>query len=183
MLGLDVIKQLLPHRNPFLMVDSIKGYKSSEKPILYAERKIRKTEPVFHFSEKQTLDWPFIYVLEGLGQSCNLLGILRAIELNFNSKDLAAKDIFKLFTDNMDPGKESKVQQSITEDIIRKFARIGMLASVDVEIVDQAKTGDLIQYEVEQTLSYAEFYHYSVNARTAEKTIIKGTMVGALGAI
>ena len=182
MLGLNVIKQLLPHRNPFLMVDTIKEYENNDKPILYAERNISNKEPLFHFSEQPPQNWPFIYVLEGLGQSCNLLGILRAIELNFISKDLDPKDMFKLFRDNAEPKKERILPES-TKDIIKKFARIGMLASVDVEIVDQAKAGDLLHYKVEQTLNYGEFYHYTVNAHTANKTLIKGTMVGALGAI
>ena len=46
MLGSNFIEGLLPHRPPFLMVESIIRYVGGDAPALNAERSIRCSEPV-----------------------------------------------------------------------------------------------------------------------------------------
>ena len=51
-LGPDVVTRLLPHRRPFLMVDSIEGYSRAPRPTLSAARMVSANEPVFAAFEK-----------------------------------------------------------------------------------------------------------------------------------
>ena len=79
-LGPDVVTRLLPHRRPFLMVDSIEGYARGPRPTLRAARMVSANEPVFegHFPGLHL--WPGIYTIEGMGQTCNLLRIVLELQ-------------------------------------------------------------------------------------------------------
>ncbi len=76
-LDADAIRGMLPHRDPLLLVDGIDGI-STEPPALLAHKIVAVTEPVFagHFPQQPV--WPGVYTVEGLAQTCALLGSLQA---------------------------------------------------------------------------------------------------------
>jgi 3-hydroxymyristoyl/3-hydroxydecanoyl-(acyl carrier protein) dehydratase len=62
--------------------------------------------------------------------------------------------------------------------------RIGMLASVDIEIVGQVRAGELLRYRVEQTRVLENLSRFSVQAFVEAQVVAHGTIVGAqLGGI
>src|SRR6185436_10703950 len=63
-LGADLVRELLPHRPPFLT----------------ASHSISANEPVFagHFTDLYL--WPGVYTIEGLAQCCLLLRMLMELE-------------------------------------------------------------------------------------------------------
>lgn len=65
---------LLPHRPPLLLVDEIRALGSGPQPALRASYQIRGDEPVLagHFPGRPL--WPGAYTIEGLAQTCALLG-------------------------------------------------------------------------------------------------------------
>ena len=65
---------LLPHRPPLLLVDAIRALGSGKQPALRASYCIRGEESVLagHFPGRPL--WPGAYTIEGLAQSCALLG-------------------------------------------------------------------------------------------------------------
>ena len=69
----DVIRRLLPHRPPLLLVDEVTGV-SREPPSVRAVKHISREEPVFagHFPNAPL--WTGAYTIEGLAQTC-MLGI------------------------------------------------------------------------------------------------------------
>src|SRR5262249_28587464 len=82
-LGADVVTRLLPHRRPFLMVDSIEAYARTPRPALRAARSISANEPIFEGHFPGLALWPGVYTIEGMGQTCNLLRILIELERGF----------------------------------------------------------------------------------------------------
>lgn len=73
-LSIEEIKQYLPHRYPFLLVDRVLEYKS--KDYLYAIKNITFNEPCFtgHFPEQSI--YPGVLITEGMAQASALLGTL-----------------------------------------------------------------------------------------------------------
>src|SRR5438067_10787262 len=76
-LGPADVQRLIPHRPPLLLVDGTEAI-SSEPPALRAFKHIVADEPVFagHFPTEPV--WPGAYCIEGLAQSCALLGAIRS---------------------------------------------------------------------------------------------------------
>lgn len=76
-LDAEKVRALLPHREPILLVDGVDAI-STEPPGLRAHKLITATEPVLagHFPQRAV--WPGVYLIEGLAQTCALLGALQA---------------------------------------------------------------------------------------------------------
>lgn len=67
--GQDVVKRVLPHRDPFLFVDNIVGYNIDAMTML-AERLVPADDPVFdgHFPGRPL--FPAALQIEAIGQAC-----------------------------------------------------------------------------------------------------------------
>lgn len=73
-LSIEQIKQYLPHRYPFLLVDRVLDYKS--KQYLHGIKNITFNEPCFtgHFPEQSI--FPGVLITEAMAQASALLGAL-----------------------------------------------------------------------------------------------------------
>ncbi len=71
------VRGLIPHRPPLLLVDGVDGL-CLDPPALRAHKLLTPEEPVFagHFPQRAV--WPGIYTVEGLAQTCAVLGALQA---------------------------------------------------------------------------------------------------------
>jgi len=71
------VRGLIPHRPPLLLVDGVDGL-CLDPPALRAHKLLTPKEPVFagHFPQRAV--WPGIYTVEGLAQTCAVLGALQA---------------------------------------------------------------------------------------------------------
>ena len=70
------VQENLPHRPPLLLVDGTDAI-ASKPPALRAFKRVGRDEPVFagHFPQEPI--WPGAYCIEGLAQTCALLGALK----------------------------------------------------------------------------------------------------------
>ena len=181
------IEHLLPHRTPFLMVESIVEYAGGATPTLNAEYRPRSSEPVFSGAELP-LYWPSVYVIEGLGQCCSLLSLIWACERNCRAKALGTESVSTPLM-NVEEGAEGAYTLEQLLEISESSAMnvpsgIGMLASVDIEIVGQVRAGELLRYRVDQTRVLENLSRFSVQAFVEAQVVAHGTIVGArLGSI
>ena len=170
MLGRTVIEQLLPHRPPFLMVESVVEYLGGDTPTLRAERPIRQSEAVFSVGEPP-LYWPSVYVIEGLGQCSNILSLIWACERKIGMKE------------NNEEKNASNLKEWLLEflekDKLKTFSRIGLLASVDVELMGRVSASELLRYQVKLTRVHGELSHFAVSARVDERLVARGALVGS----
>jgi 3-hydroxyacyl-[acyl-carrier-protein] dehydratase len=71
------IKELIPHRDPLLLLDKIENIVlSPEENSIKGFRKYSKEDPIFkgHFPEKPVL--PGVYIIEGIAQTAAILNAL-----------------------------------------------------------------------------------------------------------
>lgn len=178
---MKIIELLLPHRPPFLMIESIVGYIGGDAPILNAERPIHRSEPVFSGAEPP-LHWPSVYIIEGLGQCCSLLHLIWMYERKCVANALGTENVSNLLmsTESADSDCSSEQLLEIFGDSTMNAAsRIGMLASVDIEVVDRVRAGELVEYKVEQTRVIGRLCRFAVQASVESRIIVHGTIVGA----
>ncbi len=181
MFGLKVIERLLPHRPPFLMIESVVAYVGGDAPSLNAERPIRRSESVFAGAEPP-LCWPSVYVIEGLGQSCNLLSIINTIERSLTAHGSESGNICDALMSleaNRDDDATKLLLQFLEGDAMKTFSRIGLLASVDVEVIGRVCAGELLRYEVRRSHVLGELSRFTVRACVGEREIVHGAIVGA----
>lgn len=179
--GLKVIARLLPHRPPFLMVESVVSYTGGDAPALNAERLIRQSEPVFAGAEPR-LCWPSAYVVEGLGQSCNLLSFIWTLERSFAAKGLDPESVCGALTSmEADNGNHTTelLSRSLEGDAMKISSKIGLLASVDIEVTGRVCAGDLLRYEARRSHVFGELSRFAVRACVGERVVVRGTLVGA----
>ena len=73
MIDIELIKKILPHRYPFLMIDRVLDYQAGHS--LSAIKNITINEPFFqgHFPHKPVM--PGVLIIEAMAQAAALLGI------------------------------------------------------------------------------------------------------------
>ncbi len=100
-LDAEAVRNLIPHRPPLLLVDGVDGL-CLDPPALRAHKILTPTEPVFagHFPQRAV--WPGIYTVEGLAQTCAVLGALQAKGAVPMTAALAAANV--KFTSPASPG-------------------------------------------------------------------------------
>ena len=178
---MKIIEQILPHRPPILMVESIIDYVGGDVPILHAEYRIRESDPVFSGAAPR-LSWPSAYIIEGLGQSCSLVSFLWTYERSGAAKKLGAENVSSALMNIGDPNTDDIFKRFLSlleEGTMKAVPKIGMLASVDVEVTGQVRSGELLQYRVKQTRLFGALIHYTVQASVETRVIAQGTLVGA----
>jgi 3-hydroxyacyl-[acyl-carrier-protein] dehydratase len=190
-LGPDVVTRLLPHRRPFLMVDSIEGYSPAPRPTLCAARMISANEPVFegHFPGLHL--WPGIYTIEGMGQTCNLLRILLELQAAWQRQGKDPESVLTALK-NMDlgfhfqPGYRADVGKDLASvlanDIGDPTSRMGVSAAVDIKFLHPVFAGQRLVYTVTQTHAVENILRFEVQAEVESRIVARGTMSGAMGA-
>jgi 3-hydroxyacyl-[acyl-carrier-protein] dehydratase len=190
-LGPDVVTRLLPHRRPFLMVDSIEAYSRAPRPTLCAARMISANEPVFegHFPGLHL--WPGVYTIEGMGQSCNLLRILLELQAAWEREGRDPEEVLAGLR-NMDlgfhfqPGYREDVGKRLAEvlraELADPISRMGVSAAVDVKFLQPVFAGQRLVYTVTQTHAVDRLLRFEVEAAVEARVVARGVMSGAMGA-
>ena len=177
---MKIIESFLPHRPPFLMIESIVGYIDGDIPILSAERPIRRSEPVFSGAEPP-LHWPSVYIIEGLGQCCSLLHLIWIYERKCVANALGTENVSDLLMSTVSAEGDclsGQLLEIFGDSTMDAASRIGMLASVDIEVVGRVRAGELLEYKVEQTRVIGKLCRFAVQASVESRIIAHGTIVG-----
>jgi len=177
----SLIEMILPHRSPFLMVDSITLIKHGPKPSLTANFMVKDMEPLYSNNESDA-HWPSIYIIEGLGQCCNLLIVISAIEKELRKTSLSNRtldDVLKGLMDEEPDEATRALKEILHKRLTKTYLSIGFLGSADVEITGYVRKGQVVSYEVQQNQAYGSLYHSTVRAYTDNNLIARGTLVSA----
>lgn len=190
-LGPDVVTRLLPHRRPFLMVDSIEGYARGPRPTLRAARMVSANEPVFegHFPGLHL--WPGIYTIEGMGQTCNLLRIVLELQAAWEREGRDPEGVLAGLR-NMDlgfhfqPGYRAELGKELADvlakDLVDPTSRMGVSAAVDIKFLQPVFAGQRLVYTVTQTHAVENILRFETQAEVEGRVVAKGVMSGAMGA-
>lgn len=183
-LGADVVQLLLPHRRPFLLVDRIDGIVLGEQPMLRARKWITANEPVLEGHFPGFTLWPGVYTIEGLGQTTNLLTLLRALLAGARADGVAVEKVFAALR-AIDRGASGAPRQPTAEQQ-RLFAaigaprsRIGYAGAIDVKLIEPVFAGCVLEYRVALTREVGNVQHHEVEARVDDRPVARGSITSA----
>jgi 3-hydroxyacyl-[acyl-carrier-protein] dehydratase len=183
--GSNVVELLLPHRRPFLMVDSIDSFLREPEPFISARRYISANEEVFNGHFPNLHLWPGVYTIEGLGQCCNLLYVLLSLQRDWQKQGGDPEDVL-LALRNVELG--FKLQPGYKEDIARKIieplenqVKLGMSSALEIKFLQPVFGGQRLDYLVTLTHELENMVRFNVEAQVEEKTVARGVMTATHG--
>jgi 3-hydroxyacyl-[acyl-carrier-protein] dehydratase len=146
----DAVSALLPHRPPLLLVDEVIALGAGGHPALRARYRVCGDEPVLqgHIPGRPT--WPGTYTIEGLAQSCALVGGVFVTQPNAWDRSLSL------------PGAGSP-----------------LLASVDVKLTRPVMPPAELLYEVVLTHVVDGIGRFDVEASVGGQSVARGTLLVA----
>lgn len=133
-LGIEEIKQIIPHRHPFLLVDAIEDYEPGEYAVGYKCVTYREDFFVGHFPEEPVM--PGVLIIEALAQ----VGAVAILSLEENKGKIAFfGGIDKCrFKNKVRPGDKLRLETKI----IKRKGPVGVgeaTATVDGRVVAKAE--------------------------------------------
>ena len=179
-LGANIIQRLLPHKRPFLFVDRIKRYRLGEARSIEASLQISVSHPVFdgHFPHWSV--WPGVYVVEGLGQTTQLLATLEAIrragaerhDESLGLRTLDALDAAYSLRPDATPSDEGL---ALLEEMSRSPI-IGLASRIDVRFLEPVLPGCRLDYRAEWTLEQNGVLGFDVEASVRGRPVVRGEL-------
>jgi hypothetical protein len=125
---------------------------------------------------------PSIYVIEGLGQCCNLVIIISALEKGLIETGLKIKSIDDVLRGLMYDRHDviTRTLMGILDTrLMETYSNVEFLGSADVEITGYVKHGQKISCDVVQNQAYGSLFHSMVRAFVAGNPVAHGTLVSA----
>lgn len=142
---------------------------------------INDKEPAY-FNDLHGSHWPSIYIIEGMGQCCNLVIIISAMEKGLMKAGISIKSIddvlWRLMNDEPDE-LTGTLKGILYQRLNEMYSNVGFLGSADIEITGYARPGQIISYEVRQNQAYGSLYHSTASACVDNNLIAHGTLVSA----
>jgi len=179
-LGANIVQRLLQHRRPFLFVDRIKRYTLGDARSIEAVFHVSVSHPVFdgHFPNWSL--WPGVYIVEGLGQTAQLLATLDAIQSagaarqdpGLGLRTLDALDA----TYSLRPGA-SPSQDGLT--LLEEASRspvVGLASRIDVRFLEPVLPGCRLDYRAEWTLEQSGVMAFDVEASVGGLPVVRGEL-------
>jgi 3-hydroxymyristoyl/3-hydroxydecanoyl-(acyl carrier protein) dehydratase len=176
-----LITLLLPHRLPFLMVDTITFYQGGKIPSLHANYALTDREPLYSKDEADD-HWPSMYIIEGLGQSCNLMIIISVLEKRLVEAGLKFNSIGEVLERlmNDEPDEITRVlKNALNQRLMEPYSSVGFVGSAEMEITGYARQGQVVYYETQLNQVFGSLYYSTVRAYTDNNLIARGTLVSA----
>jgi len=179
-LGANVVRHLLPHRRPFLFVDRIKRYRLGDARSIEAALQVSSSHPVFDGHFPHWAIWPGVYLVEGLGQTTQLLATLDAIrraggerrDEMLGLRTLHALDAAYALRPGPGPTEEGL---ALLEEIA-KSPIVGLASRIDVRFLEPVLPGCRIDYRADWTLDRNGVFGFEVEASVAGRPVVRGEL-------
>lgn len=187
-LGAEVIGLFLKQRRPLLMLDGIEAYSWREpRPTLKTFKNVSANEPIFDGHFPDLMLWPGIYTLEGLGQSCHLLGMLNGLLEFAEGRGVSRADTLKNLVNlhrlnRFEPVTRSPEQEAVLRALAdEKGAAPAVTAALDVKFLAPVFAGDRLEFTVELVKRFDSLMRFDVRAEVRGRVVLKGTHTGSVG--
>jgi 3-hydroxyacyl-[acyl-carrier-protein] dehydratase len=185
-LGPQVIELLLPHRRPFVMVDRIVSFSGSPRPTLRARRAIGSNEQVFEGHFPGLSLWPGVYTIEGMGQTCNLLHVLRRILESYRERGGDPREVLLALRNlelgfRLHPGFKRDAAEALLERLPDPASSMGLSARVDVKLLAPVFAGQVVEYRATEVHSADDWVQWEVEAEVERRAVASGNMTARIG--
>ena len=174
-LGANIVQRLLPHGRPFLFVDRIKRYRLGEARSIEAAFQISVSHPVFdgHFPDWSL--WPGVYVVEGLGQTAQLLATLDGAARDDPGLGLRTLDALDA-TYSLRPGATPSEEGLALLEGIARSPIVGLASRIDVRFLEPVLPGCRLDYRAEWTLEQNGVMAFEVEASVGGLPVVRGQL-------
>jgi 3-hydroxymyristoyl/3-hydroxydecanoyl-(acyl carrier protein) dehydratase len=178
--GANIVERILPHRRPFLFVDRVKSYRLGEVRFIEAALQISVNDPVFdgHFPNWSL--WPGVYVVEGLGQTAQLLATLDAIrragaERHDQGLGLRTLDVLDAGYSLRPSATPSDEGLALLEELSSSPV-VGLATRIDMRFLEPVLPGCRLDYRVEWTLEQDGVLGFDVEASVGGRPVARGEL-------
>jgi len=185
-LGRGTIAHFLPHRAPFALLDAVVAFRAkAPRPALCATLLVSADEPVLagHFPGLPL--WPGAYTLEGMGQTCQMLGALLTVCAHAAALGVPSERALRFLVAwdeaarNGQASTEPEVEHLV--DAIRAAgAQIAVTAAVEVKFLSPVHMGDRLDYRADLVRALDDFHRFEVEARVGRRAAARGTLTAAV---
>jgi 3-hydroxymyristoyl/3-hydroxydecanoyl-(acyl carrier protein) dehydratase len=186
-LGPDVIKWLIPHRRPFLMVDRVIYFSDEPQPTLRAIKYLSGNESFFQGHFPAIMLMPGALAFEGLGQTNNLLAVILALRDMYKEKGHDPDEV-AVELEQLELGYSLSLQYKPTKhkmlDELKQKAKestYGLVGAANIKFLKPIFAGNQIEYESVLTGTFDNLLHYQVVATVGGNIKVKGTMSSVKG--
>ena len=184
-IGPDLVRQFLPHRPPFLFVDTVEAFSPGDRPSLSATHYISPNEPVFAGHFPHLYLWPGVYTIEGLAQSCLFLNLLLEVGVAFPTAGELAPLLRSWQQSVSRPGtvpdpRAAPLRGALTQRLSSPDRRTGLLVAADVKLVHPVFAGQRLDYHVQRTHEVDRMHRFDVEAAVARRTVASGRLTVAM---
>jgi 3-hydroxyacyl-[acyl-carrier-protein] dehydratase len=184
-LGAAVVEILIPHRRPFLMVDSVQSFSADPTPIIQAARHVSMNEPYFdgHFPDMPL--WPGVLTMEGLGQSAVLLQALSRLERRARERGEDPESVRESLR-NLDrgfrlhPGYRAEGVDGLLSALRDPPAKLAVGAAVEIKFLQPVLPGCRLDYVVELTDRIGDQMRFAAEASVDGEPVARGSITAAL---
>lgn len=176
--GLEVVQELIPQRAPLLMVDSVLRWDREASPVVHAARHIDLEEPVFagHFPGQPV--WPGVFTLEGLAQTCRILGTLERLAEG-RDRSAARADVHNLQRWlRAEHGCDCEAAQ-LTKQQLASMAGPGLLVAVELRLTRPVLPGSRLEYRATLRRALDALVRFEVEASVQGETVARGALTTA----
>jgi 3-hydroxyacyl-[acyl-carrier-protein] dehydratase len=185
-LGPSVVKLLLPHRPPLLLVDRVIAYSGAPQPSVTAERFISASEPVFAGHFPAVAMWPGAYTIEGLAQTFCLAVVISQLVGAAEQRGESARAVLDGLQNlergyRLQPGFRPDDIGALRTQLRAAPRQIATLAAVDVKLVAPVFAGVRLEYCARVTHGFDALMRCEVDASVGGRTVAKGVLTGATG--
>ena len=178
--GANIIERVLPHRRPFLFVDRVKRFSLGEVRSIEAALQISVNHPVFdgHFPTWSL--WPGVYVVEGLGQTAQLLATLDAIRkagADRNDEDLGLRTLELLDAGySLRPSATPSDEGIALLEELSKSPVVGLASRIDMRFLEPVLPGCQLDYRAEWKLEQNGVMGFEVEASVGGRPVARGEL-------
>ncbi len=186
-LGPEIIRLLMPHRRPFLMVDRIVSYSSEPAPVLRAVKHISANEGFFdgHFPDIALM--PGAMTFEGLGQTAHLLSVINELRDKMARDGFSEEQLFAAFA-NVEYGytlnrafNAAKAEEFKSRVLQYTESTFGMVGAVHLKFLEPIFAGTMVEYQAVLAGALDDYLNYQVEACVDGHTKVRGTISSIKG--
>lgn len=178
--GANIVERLIPHRRPFLFVDRVKRFRLGEVRSIEAALHISVNDPVFDGHFPNWTVWPGVHVVEGLGQTAQLLATLDAIRRAGAERDDEGLGLRTL--DALDAAYSLRPSAAPSEEglaMLKELSNspvVGLASRIDMRLLEPVFPGCRLDYRVEWTLEQNGVLGFDVEASVGGRPVARGEL-------
>lgn len=187
-LGPEVVRHLLPHRRPLLLVDRVTAYERTPQPTLLACRYITANEDVFAGHLPELAIWPGVYICEGLGQTSYLLHLIWMLQQGFEDHGRSADEVLEALRDlehgaRIQPGQTPSQGKgaALLEVMQRAAIPVGLAAGVEMKFLQPVFPGSRLDYRLVQTHLTDSIVRFEAEAEVEGQLVARGVLHSTRG--